>query len=139
MVDIDENNYSQVNKKKIAAYLAEASKTDDALAQAIKKEKKTFAGVMAYVIQEAKKKAEGNVAMIEDKEVYSWAVHYIMEDSIDCEPKKEEKKSNEPKKTAKKSSGKKKGAKTEEMQEPSDDGVSAQENEDNGLQAVFEF
>ena len=37
--------------------------------------------------KEAKKQAEDNVAIIEDQQVYEWAVHYFLEDSLDFEPK----------------------------------------------------
>ena len=38
-----------------------------------------------YISQQARKRAENNVAMIEDAEVYGWAVHYYDEDDIKVE------------------------------------------------------
>ena len=43
----------------------------------------------------ARKKAENNVAVIPDAEVFEWAVHYILEDSLNCESGKTGKKSEE--------------------------------------------
>lgn len=48
---------------------------------------KTLEGVLSYVKGEARKRSEGNCAVIADEEVYQWAVHYVIEDSLDCEPK----------------------------------------------------
>lgn len=48
---------------------------------------KTLDGVLSYVKGEARRQSEGNCAVIADEEVYQWAVHYVIEDSLDCEPK----------------------------------------------------
>ena len=47
--------------------------------------KKTLAGFMKYAYEEARKLAEKgtNCACVEDKTVYSWAIHYFEEDSIE--------------------------------------------------------
>lgn len=45
--------------------------------------RKDFAGCMKYITEEARKKATGNVAVVEDKVVYGWAVHYFEEESIE--------------------------------------------------------
>ncbi len=47
---------------------------------------KTLEGVFSYVKGEARKQSEGSCAVIADEEVYQWAVHYVIEDSLDCEP-----------------------------------------------------
>lgn len=47
---------------------------------------KTLEGVLSYVKGEARKQSEGGCAVIADEEVYQWAVHYVIEDSLDCEP-----------------------------------------------------
>ena len=39
--------------------------------------------------------AENNVAVIPDAEVFEWAVHYILEDSLNCESEKTDKKAEE--------------------------------------------
>lgn len=93
MTDI-ETSYKEAYKKAIAAYLKERIKTDTTLAEACKKENKSMDGLFKYVTDEARKQAKNNVACIPDEEVYGWAVHYLLEDSIDCEPKT--KKSNSP-------------------------------------------
>lgn len=72
-------------KKMIFKYLKERAEIDETLAEAICKPNKSIEGVIAYIKSEAKKQAQGNVAVIPDDEVYGWAVHYILEDSIDFE------------------------------------------------------
>lgn len=71
--------------------MQERCKTDKYLAEACKKENKTLDGVVKHIIGEARKRKEGNVAVISDAEVYEMAAHYILEDSLDCEKKKSEK------------------------------------------------
>lgn len=44
--------------------------------------RKTMAGCWNYIRDEARKKARNQVAVIEDAEVYGWAVHYFEEDDI---------------------------------------------------------
>ena len=72
-------------KKSIFNYLKSRIETDIDLAEAIKKPNKSIDGVINYIKAEAKKKAEGNVAVIPDEEVYGWSVHYILEDELDYE------------------------------------------------------
>lgn len=77
----------------------------DTLAEKINAGKKTLAQCFAYIKNEAKTSAQNGVAMIEDKVVYGWAVHFFEEDDIKVkesartenkvvkfEPKKAEKK-----------------------------------------------
>lgn len=85
MVDVTEQA-KQAYKSAIIGYLRERCKTDTYLAEACKKENKTLDGCVKYIVGEARKKAENNVAVIPDAEVYDWAVHYILEDSLNCEP-----------------------------------------------------
>lgn len=84
MVDITEQA-KQAYKTAIIGYLCERCKTDTYLAEACKKENKSLDGCIKYVTQQARKKAENNVAVIPDEEVFEWAVHYILEDSLNCE------------------------------------------------------
>ncbi len=91
MVELNQDKLKEAYKKSIAKYLNERIKTDKYLAEAIKKPGKTLDGVLKYVKEEARKQAQGNVACILDEEVYGWAVHYILEDSIDMEAKTEKK------------------------------------------------
>lgn len=72
-------------KKVIFAYLKNRIAEDEALAEAVKKENKSIYGVLNYIKSEAKKQAQGNVAVIPDEEVFGWAVHYILEDELDYE------------------------------------------------------
>ena len=84
MLDVTEQA-KQAYKSAIIGYLRERCETDTYLAEACKKENKTLDGCVKYIIGEARKKAENNVAVIPDAEVYDWAVHYILEDSLNCE------------------------------------------------------
>lgn len=106
MVDMNTELLKEEYKKMIAKYLKERCETDPFLAEAVQKPGKTLDGVIKYVTSEARKKATGNVAVIPDDEVYSWAVHYILEDSLDSEPGKAEKPVKEEKKVQKKESDK---------------------------------
>ena len=78
-----EKKYAQA----IANYLLNRIETDECLKAKIEETNKTLKGCVEYVKKEAKKQAEDNVAIIEDQQVYEWAVHYFLEDSIDFEPK----------------------------------------------------
>lgn len=89
MVDVTEEA-KEAYKSAIVKYLQERCKTDRYLAEACKKENKTLDGIVKHIIGEAIKRKEGNVAVISDAEVYEMAVHYILEDSLDCEEKKSE-------------------------------------------------
>ena len=100
MVDVTEQA-KQAYKSAIIGYLRERCKTDTYLAEACKKENKSLDGCIKYIVEQARKKAENNVAVILDAEVFEWAVHYILEDSLNCESGKTDKKSEE--KTAEKS------------------------------------
>ena len=84
MVDVTEQA-KQAYKSAIIGYLRERCKTDTYLAEACKKENKSLDGCIKYIVEQARKKAENNVAVIPDAEVFEWAVHYILEDSLNCE------------------------------------------------------
>lgn len=88
MVNMNYKLLKEEYKKMIAKYLADRCKTDSYLAEAVQKLGKTLDGVVKYVTSEARKRAHDNVAVIPDSEVYDWAVHYILEDSIDFEGRK---------------------------------------------------
>lgn len=90
MVDVTEQA-KQAYRSAIIKYLQERCRTDKYLAEACKKENKSLDGVIKYIIGEARKRKDGNVAVISDAEVYEMAAHYILEDSLDCEKKKSEK------------------------------------------------
>ena len=87
MVDVTEQA-KQAYKSAIIGYLRERCKTDTYLAEACKKENKSLDGCIKYIVEQARKKAENNVAVIPDAEVFEWAVHYILEDSLNCETDK---------------------------------------------------
>ena len=97
MIDVTEQA-KQAYKSAIIGYLRERCKTDTYLAEACKKENKSLDGCIKYIVEQARKKAENNVAVIPDAEVFEWAVHYILEDSLNCESGK-----NSEEKTAEKS------------------------------------
>lgn len=67
-------------EKAIFDYLKENA--NEALKTKINNGKKTLSQCMDYVKKEAKNQAVGGMAMIEDKIVYGWAVHFFEEDSI---------------------------------------------------------
>lgn len=92
MVDytIEKIDANDINRIAIAKYLSERTFADSALEEACKKENKSLDGVMKYIMDEARKLAFHGCAMVEDATVYDWAVHYILEDSIDCEKKEPE-------------------------------------------------
>lgn len=94
MVDVTEQA-KLAYKSVIIGYLRERCKTDTYLAEACKKENKTLDGCVKYITEQARKRAENNVAVITAVEVYDWAVHYILEDSLNCESRKTDKKSEE--------------------------------------------
>ena len=82
------------------------------LVDLINASEKTLNGCMGFIKGEAQKQAKNGVAMIEDKVVFGWAVHYFQEESIketkkeytgkvvhtDTPPKKQETKKAEVKK-----------------------------------------
>ena len=95
MIDVTEQA-KQAYKSAIIGYLRERCKTDTYLAEACKKENKSLDGCIKYIVEQARKKAENNVAVIPDAGVFEWAVHYILEDSLNCETgKKSEEKTAE--------------------------------------------
>lgn len=62
------------------------SKNDDAFVKNVCDDRKTIQEMISYILQEAKKKAQNNAAMIEDSEVFGWAVHYF--DELDLKVEK---------------------------------------------------
>ena len=68
------------NQELILAYIEQNA--SDALVEKIKASKKTIGQCMNFIISQAKKKAVNNCAMVEDKEVFGWAMHFFEEDSI---------------------------------------------------------
>lgn len=80
----------------IANYLLNRIETDECLKAKLEETNKTLKGCVEYIKEEARKEAEDNVAIIEDSQVYEWAVHYFLEDSLDSEQKaKPSKKKND--------------------------------------------
>lgn len=72
----------------IANYLIKRIETDQCLKEKIEVTSKTLIGCIDYCKNEARKQAEDGCAMIPDDEVYEWAVHYFLEDSIKESTKK---------------------------------------------------
>lgn len=68
------------NEKVILDYIEQNA--SDNLVEKINTGKKTMADCMRYIISQAKKKASNGCAMVEDKEVFGWAIHFFEEDSI---------------------------------------------------------
>ena len=86
---VEKIDAKDTNRLAIVKYLSDRTLEDETLEEACKKPNKTLDGVMNYVLQEAKKQAFKNCAMVEDDTVYNWVIHYITEDLLDCEPKPE--------------------------------------------------
>lgn len=81
----------------IADYLLNRIESDELLKSKLEETNKTLKGCVEYIKTEAKKEAEDGVAMIEDSQVYDWAVHYFLEDNLKMEPKAhDDKKVNTP-------------------------------------------
>lgn len=80
-------NLDKEYKKMIAQALRKRMDEDPLFKAKCDSSTKTLDGVLSYVKGEARKRSEGSCAVIPDEEVYQWAVHYVIEDSLDCEPK----------------------------------------------------
>ena len=87
----------------------------DALAEKINNGNKTLAQCFAYIMGKAQKETMNNCAIMEDKVMYGWAVHFVEEDKIEAEVKVKAKAIPEPKEIIKKTE--KKQAKTVEKNE----------------------
>lgn len=97
----------------VLKYLEENA--SDALVEKINSGNKTLEQCFAYIREQAQQEAKNNCAMIEDKVVYGWAVHFFEEDEIEAEVKVKAKATPEPKEIVKKTE--KKQAKTVEKNE----------------------
>lgn len=98
---MNKEDLTKIEKKQlkiIGEYLAKRCEKDKVLLEKIENSKKTLVGCFAFIKSEAKKQAEDNCAMIEDSQVFEWATHYFLEDSLDFEPKKVETKKTDTKK-----------------------------------------
>ncbi len=67
-------------ERRVLEYLEQNA--SDALTEKINNGTKTMAGCWEYIRTQARKLAVKNCAVIEDAEVYGWAVHYFEEDDI---------------------------------------------------------
>ena len=65
------------NQKRILEYLEENASDD--LVERINEKFVSLDPCWQYILKQARKKASNNVAMVEDVEVYGWAVHYFEE------------------------------------------------------------
>lgn len=63
----------------IKEYIEGVCKTDVVLAGKYEKSGKDIAGCCKYIKSQARKRAEGGCAVIEDAEVFGWAIHYFDE------------------------------------------------------------
>ncbi len=66
------------NQKIIIDYLE--ANASDSLIEKINRCGKTMQDCWQYITSQARKKATNNCAMIEDVEVYGWAIHYFEEE-----------------------------------------------------------
>ena len=67
-------------EKIIKDYIEGVCKTDEVLAKKYADSNQDIAGCCSYIKSQAKKKAQGGCAVIEDAEVFGWAVHYFDEE-----------------------------------------------------------
>lgn len=94
-------NLDKQYKRMIAQALQKRMDEDPLFKAKCDSSTKTLEGVLSYVKGEARKQSEGSCAVIADEEVYQWAVHYVIEDSLDCEPETTKKKAKPAKKERK--------------------------------------
>lgn len=94
-------NLDRQYKRMIAQALQKRMEEDPLFKAKCDSSTKTLDGVLSYVKGEARNQSEGNCAVIPDEEVYQWAVHYVIEDSLDCEPNTTKKKAKPAKKERK--------------------------------------
>ena len=66
------------NQKIIIDYIE--ANASDSLVEKINRCGKTMKDCWSYITQQARKRAQNGCAMIEDTEVYGWAVHYFEEE-----------------------------------------------------------
>ncbi len=71
--------------KIIGDYLQKRCEEEPSFKERILKENKTLSECFDYIKSEAQKKAGNGCAVIEDQEVYGWAVHYFDEDDLKFE------------------------------------------------------
>lgn len=69
------NSFEQV----IQTYLAKRAAEDELFAVKYKDESKSVAKCCAYIKEQARKQAQNGCAIIEDAQVFGWAVHYYDE------------------------------------------------------------
>lgn len=76
-IEIEEDSQKVI----IGRYLRSRFESDETLRNAYKEQKRTLDDVYAYVIDCARKLAQSSDSgvMVEDKDVYNWAVHYILD------------------------------------------------------------
>ena len=86
------------NEIAILAYLEENA--SEALAEKINSGKKTMAGCIGYIREQARNRAKNGMAMIKDVEVFGWATHYFEEDALKPGALRVERKAEEAKKKA---------------------------------------
>ena len=81
-----EQLYEQANNDtsilNILDYLKKKSENDEVFKSKLNNEKKNVEEMMQFIFGKAKAKANENVAIIQDNEVYGWAIHYFDEDNL---------------------------------------------------------
>lgn len=97
MINLESKNHFQTIIKK---YLDENA--SEVLTEKINTGKKTLGECEQYIKKEAKKKATGGCACIEDAVVYGWAIHFFEEDSVEApdDAPEAEVATSEPKRTS---------------------------------------
>ncbi len=78
--------------EKILVYVRKEAEKDEHLQKCILDESKTVDGMVEHIKNYAQKAERmGNMAMIEDQEIYGQAIHYFLETSETLDEEKEEK------------------------------------------------
>lgn len=101
------------NQELILAYIEQNA--SDVLIEKIKASGKTMAQCMSYVTDEARERAVNGCAMVEDKEVFGWAMHFFEEDTITAKQPAAPKKVVTPTKVEPKAPVKKEPVKTDQL------------------------
>lgn len=84
--ELEENKNPAI--RAIGEHLKQLAEQDDQIKMNLGKEKKSLKNCFKYITNEARKYAINNCAMIEDKQVYGWAVHYYDEDDLEIDKEK---------------------------------------------------
>lgn len=84
--------------KPVSDHLVNLTVQDPVFFEKVLNENKTMKECFEYIMFEARKKAENNVAVVPKEEVFGWSVHYFDEEDLGEFTKKKQKQEEERKK-----------------------------------------